>query len=410
MKRILDRFLNYVTIDTQSISGLNQYPSTEKQKNLGKILVDELINMGITDAHIDEYGYVYATIPSNIDNKSIPSIGFISHMDTAPNVSGKDVKAKVIKNYNGKDIILNKDKNITLKISDYPRLPHYTGKDIVVTDGTTLLGADDKAGIAEIMYMAETLMTNSDIKHGTVKIAFTPDEEVGRGTDFFDVEKFGADFAYTMDGGELGEFYFENFNAATATVIIRGKSAHTGYAKNRMINSTHISIKFHSMLPELEVPANTENYEGFTHLDSLNGNIEETIMNYVVRDHDMNKFNLKKERLFKIAAYLNELYGEDTVMVETKDLFYNMKEKVLPHYHIIEKVLESMKELNVEPIVIPVRGGTDGAKLSYRGLPCPNIFMGGDNSHSRFEYICIQSMEKAGELILKIIQKYASEK
>ncbi|MBP1924390.1 tripeptide aminopeptidase [Sedimentibacter acidaminivorans] len=406
MLKVHERFLNYVAIDTQSVDNSDCFPSSEKQKNLASILVKEMKNIGISDADMDNYGYVYGSIPGN-SVKPIPTIGFIAHMDTSPDMPGDNVKAKIVKNYDGKDIVLNKEKNIVMKTDMFEHMQNYIGQDLIVTDGTTLLGADNKAGIAEIMSLAEFLINNPDIKHGTIKIAFTPDEEVGSGAEHFNVENFGADFAYTVDGGRLGEIEYENFNAASAKVIINGINIHPGSAKNKMKNSILIAIEFQQMLPIFETPANTENYEGFNHLCDICGSVEETKLSYIIRDHDANKFKAKKDRFFKIADYLNEKYGSDTVVVELKDSYLNMKEMVLPHIHIVETAVKAMKELNIEPEICPIRGGTDGARLSYMGLPCPNLCTGGHNFHGKYEYISIQSMESVVEILTKIVELYA---
>lgn len=407
MVKVHERFLNYVTIDTQSVDDADCFPSSEKQKNLARVLVDEMKEIGIEDAYIDDFGYVYGSVPGNIDEKNIPTIGFIAHMDTSPDMPGNDIKARIVKNYDGKDIILNKDKNIVMKTEVFEHMLNYIGKDLIVTDGTTLLGADDKAGIAEIMSMAEFLINNPSIKHGTIKIGFTPDEEVGSGTEHFNVKKFGADFAYTVDGGRLGEIEYENFNAASAKIVINGTNIHPGSAKNKMINSILIAMEFQQMLPVFENPANTEKYEGFSHLNDICGSVEETKLSYIIRDHDMSKFQSKKDRFTKIADYLNVKYGDHTVIVVLKDSYFNMKEMVLPHIHIVETAEKAMNELNMESEILPIRGGTDGAMLSYMGLPCPNLCTGGHNYHGRYEYIPIQSMERVVDLLVKIVQLYA---
>jgi tripeptide aminopeptidase len=407
MIKVHERFLNYIAIDTQSIDDADCFPSSEKQKNLAHILVEEMKNIGIKDAYMDDFGYVYGTIPGNSDKKDIPTIGFIAHMDTSPDMSGEDVKAKIIENYDGKDIILNIEKNIIMKTEIFEHMLNYIGQDLIVTDGTTLLGADDKAGVAEIISLSEFLINNPHIKHGTIKISFTPDEEVGSGADHFDVKNFGADFAYTVDGGRLGEIEYENFNAASGKVVINGVNIHPGSAKNKMINSILIAMEFQQMLPVFETPENTENYEGFSHLCDISGSVEQTKLSYIIRDHNIKKFQSKKDRFKKIANYLNEKYGDNTVIVELKDSYYNMKEMVLPHIHIVETAERAMKELNITPEIIPIRGGTDGARLSYMGLPCPNLCTGGHNYHGKYEYIPIQSMEKIVELLIKIVQLYA---
>lgn len=401
--KVHERFLNYVKFDTQSVPDAPQIPSSEKQKDLARYLVEEMKSIGIKDAYMDDNGYVYGTVAKNTD-KNIPTIGFIAHMDTAPDMPGNDIKAKIIHNYDGKDIVLNKEKNIVMKTETFDHLLNYIGNDLIVTDGTTLLGADNKAGVAEIMSMAEYFINNPQIEHGTIKIGFTPDEEVGSGADLFKVEEFGADFAYTVDGGRLGELEYENFNAASAKIEINGVNIHPGSAKNKMINSIIIAIEFQNMLPVRETPENTEMYEGFFHLTDIKGEVEKTNLHYIIRDHSFEKFNEKKERIIKIAAYLNEKYGEDTVKVELSDSYYNMKEKILPHMHIIETAKKAMENLNINPIIVPIRGGTDGARLSYMGLPCPNICTGGHNFHGRYEYIPVQSMEKVVDLLIEIVK------
>jgi len=407
MIKVHERFLNYVEIDTQSVEDANCFPSSEKQKNLANFLVEEMKNIGIFDAYMDDYGYVYGTVPGNSDKTSIPTIGFIAHMDTSPDMPGNNIKARIVKDYDGKDIVLNKEKNIVMETKVFDHMLDYVGQDLIVTDGTTLLGADNKAGIAEIMSLAEFLINNPEIKHGTIKIGFTPDEEVGNGADHFNVEKFGADFAYTVDGGKLGEIEYENFNAASAKVVIKGSNIHPGSAKNKMKNSILIAMEFQNMLPIFETPENTENYEGFNHLYDICGDVEETKLSYIIRDHDINKFQSKKDRFIKIANYLNEKYGDDTIIVILKDSYFNMKELILPHMHLIRTAENAMKELNIEPVILPIRGGTDGARLSYMGLPCPNICTGGHNFHGRYEYIPIQSIEKTVKILIKIVELYS---
>lgn len=405
MSNVTDRFLRYVSMDTQSMDDQEAYPSTEKQRTLAAVLAEELISLGAADVTVDAYSYVTATIPATTD-KEIPVLGLISHMDTSPACSGKDIKPQIIRNYDGKDILLNKESGLTMRISEFPELQNYMGNDLITTDGTTLLGADDKAGVAEIMTMAEYLLAHPEIPHGTIRIGFTPDEEVGRGTDFFDVKGFGAEVAYTVDGGQLGELEYENFNAATAKIRIHGISIHTGSAKGKMVNALQVGMEFHSMLPVFENPAFTEGYEGFFHLDSINGGVELAEMKYLIRDHDMNLFNRKKETMQKIAAYLNEKYGAGTVELNIIDSYFNMREKVEPHIYLVDIATEAMKEIGVEPIIRPIRGGTDGARLSFKGLPCPNLCTGGHNFHGRYEYISIQSMEKVVELLLKIVERF----
>ncbi len=405
MKSVTERFLKYVKFDTQSLEDMDTVPSTEKQKNLAAALVEELKEIGAQNVRMDGHGYVYATIPAT-SKKELPVIGFIAHMDTSNAISGKDVNARIIKNYDGKDIVLNEELKITMETSQYPSLSDYIGQDLIVTDGATLLGADDKAGIAEIMYVAETLLTHPEIEHGTVQIGFTPDEEVGRGVDFFDVKGFGADFAYTIDGGELGEIEYENFNAAGAKLQIQGTSIHPGSAKNKMINALLLAMEFQSMLPVEQNPMYTENYEGFFMLSNLEGSVDSAKASYIIRDHDKARFEEKKERFGKITDYLNDKYGDGTFKAVIKDSYYNMKEMIEPHIHLIDNAKQAMEELGVIPIVVPIRGGTDGARLSYMNLPCPNLCTGGHNFHGRYEYIPIQSMEKVTEIILKIIELY----
>ena len=405
MTDIVERFLRYVKTDTQSEDEQEQFPSTEKQKNLAVILKGELEKMGASDVRMDEYGYVYARIPSNMKadtEKKIPAVGFISHMDTAPSYSGTDVQPQIHRNYDGGTLILNKEKQIQLIPEQFPELLLHKGKDIITSDGTTLLGADDKAGLAEIMTMAEYLLEHPEVKHGEICIGFTPDEEVGRGADFFDLKGFGADVAYTVDGGGLGELEYENFNAASAKVLIHGINIHPGSARGQMKNSLLLGMEFHQMLPVFANPVCTDGYEGFFHLDSMKGDVEETVLDYIIRDHDWQKFQDKKSLVTSIASYMNQKYGEGTVDLILKDSYYNMKEKIEPHKYLIEIAQEAMRELGVEPIVLPIRGGTDGARLSYEGLPCPNLCTGGYNFHGRYEYICIQDMKKISEILVKI--------
>lgn len=403
---VLDRFIKYVKYDTQSEPDQEKLPSTDKQWDLAKELVRELREIGASDVELSEHGYVYATIPATTD-KDIPVIGFIAHMDTAGEMSGKDVKPEVIHNYDGSDIILNRELGIVLSPDRFLSLRSKLGQDLVVTDGTTLLGADDKAGIAEIMEMAQYLLVHPEIAHGTVRIAFTPDEEVGRGVDFFDVKGFGAKYAYTVDGGGVGELEYENFNAAGAQVTVHGSSIHPGSAKGQMKNAILLAMELHSLLPVNENPAYTEMYEGFYHLGAIEGSVEETWMNYIIRDHDKTLFEAKKARFLAAAEYLNEKYGEGTFEVKLKDSYYNMKEMILPYPEILENVYTALRELEIEPKVWPIRGGTDGARLSYLGLPCPNLGTGGYNGHGKYEYASVQEMEKSVELLLKIIEVYA---
>lgn len=406
MSKVIEKFLNYVKIDTRSDENSTACPTTAKQHNLAKLLVKELEEMGAEDITYDtEHCYVYASIPASEGCDGRPVLGFIAHMDTAPAVTGENVKPRIIENYDGKDIVLNEEKNIVMKVSDFPELVEYTGKRLIVTDGTTLLGADDKAGVAEIMTMAEQLLLSRDIPHGKIRIGFTPDEEVGAGADHFDVKLFGADYAYTVDGGKLGELEYENFNAAGATVTFHGRSVHPGDAKNKMVNALLLAMEFQNMLPVFENPMYAEKYEGFYHLDLLSGSVEKAQAEYIIRDHDKDKFEQKKETFLRIGAYLNEKYGKDTVQIDMKDSYYNMREIIEQHMQLIENAKAAMEETGVNPIVVPIRGGTDGARLSYMGLPCPNLCTGGHNFHGRFEYICADSMEKIVEILLKLAMK-----
>lgn len=407
MENILERFLRYVAVDTQSDDRNECQPSTAKQFDLQKLLQAELQALGIS-AEVDEYGYLMAAIPSNTDKK-VDSIGFIAHVDTSPDCSGKDVKPQIVENYNGEDIVLNAERNIILSVDKFPELKQYHGKTIITTDGTTLLGADDKAGVAAIMYAVEYLQSNPNIKHGDIKIAFTPDEEVGRGTEHFDVEKFGAKYAYTIDGGEIGELEYENFNAASADITIVGEGIHPGYAKDKMINALSVAIEIDNSLPKKERPQHTEGYEGFYHLVELSGETENATMKYIIRDHDMVAFEDRKKTMQQVVDNLNTIYGGNRIKLTIKDSYYNMKEKVEPHYHIVEKAIKAMQQCGVEPKVKPIRGGTDGATLSYKGLPCPNIFAGGHNFHGKYEYLPLESMQKASEVILAIIQLFIEE-
>ncbi|WP_334292698.1 peptidase T [Geosporobacter ferrireducens] len=402
----MDRFLRYVQYDTKSDETGKNCPSTEKQKVFGELLVTELQAIGLHEVSMDENGYVMATLPGNVD-KEVPVIGFIAHMDTSPDFSGENVKARVVKDYDGKDIMLNEEENIMLSPTDFPELRDYIGKDLITTDGTTLLGADNKAGIAEIITAAEFLIQHPEIPHGTIKIGFTPDEEIGRGADLFDVNKFGARYAYTVDGGPIGELEYENFNAAGAKITIRGRNVHPGSAKNKMINSMLIAVELAAMLPQKETPAHTEGYEGFYHLTSLNGDVEQTKMSYIIREFDTEKFTDRKRIMQDAVDQLNQKYGENTVVLELKDQYYNMREKIEAVKHVVDAAYEAMKAVGVEPMITPVRGGTDGAKLSYMGLPTPNIFTGGHNFHGRYEYIPTFTMEKAVEVIVKIAEIYS---
>lgn len=405
---VIERFLRYVQIDTQSIPDEEIVPSSEKQKQLAKLLKQELKDMGASNVRMDKHAYIYAEIPSTMKKKlAVPTLGFIAHMDTSPAISGSDVKPRIVQNYDGTDILLNKDKNIVLSPSEFPALLNYKEHDLIVTDGTTLLGADDKAGIAEIMCMAKYLLEHPEVEHGTIKLAFTPDEEVGRGADFFDVEDFGADYAYTVDGGALGELEYETFHAAGAKLLINGKSIHPGSAKGKMVNAILVGMEFQNLLPAFENPAFTEGYEGFYHLDSMTGSVEHAVLDYIIRDHDRQKFEEKKTFFQKAAGFLNEKYGAGTVEAVITDSYYNMKEKILPHMHLIETAKQAMQWLEVEPVIAPVRGGTDGSRLSYMGLPCPNLCAGGENFHGKYEFVSVQSMEMIVLLLLKIIDIYA---
>ena len=407
MEGILARFLRYVSIETTSDENSESQPSTVKQLNLLKMLCDELRSMDVK-AELDEYGYVMATIPSNVDH-DVPVIGFMAHVDTSPDASGANIKPQIIQNYDGGDIVLNKDKNLVLRASEFPEIQHYEGQTIITTDGTTLLGADDKAGVAEIMYAAQYMMEHPDFKHGEIKIGFTPDEEIGRGVAKFDVKKFGAKYAYTIDGGEIGELEYENFNAAEAKIHIQGCNIHPGYGKDKMVNSMLIAMEFNGMLPVEQRPRFTQGYEGFFHLTEINGTVEETTMSYIIRDHDRDKFEEKKALMASVAGFLNKKYG-DVVQLELKHQYYNMRQEVEPHFFIVEKAIKAMEMANIKPKVQPIRGGTDGANLSFMGLPCPNIFAGGHNFHGKYEYVPLESMMKATEVILNIITLFQAEK
>ena len=402
MSNLVNRFLDYVKIETTSNESSTSVPSTTTQMEFAKKLVQELKDLGMSNVSVDDNGYVMATLPANIE-KNVPIVGFIAHMDTSPDMSGLNVKPNIITNYNGGDIILNNDKNITLSPKDFPELNDHIGMDLITTDGTTLLGADNKAGIAEIVTAMEYLIKNPQIKHGTVKVGFTPDEEIGRGADYFDVEKFNADFAYTIDGGPIGELEYENFNAASAHIAIQGRNVHPGSSKNKMINSILVAQELNSMLPALEIPEATEGYEGFYHIVHFNGTVENTSISYIIRDHSMEKFEHKKKIITSAVNFLNEKYG-NIIKLELKDSYYNMKEKIEPVMYVIDIAKKAMEDIGITPIIKPIRGGTDGARLSYMGLPCPNIFTGGLNYHGKYEYISIQGMEKALYTILRIIE------
>ena len=403
MNSLVERFLKYVQIDTDSNPESNVCPSSEIQWDLAKVIIEDLKALGMEDITLDENCYIMATLPANCD-EDIPAIGFIAHMDTAPSYNGRGVKPRIVENYNGEDIVLNADENVILSPKDFAHMKNYIGQDLIVTDGSSLLGADDKAGIVEIIEAIKYLKEHPEIKHGVVKVGFTPDEEIGRGADLFDVKKFDCKFAYTVDGGELGELEYENFNAASATVKIEGRDIHPGSAKNSMINSIMIAMELNAMLPCDQRPEHTENYEGFFLLDELTGTVENTKMEYIIRDHSMRKFNEKKIIIKDAVQYLAKKYKDAKIEIEVKDSYYNMREKIEPVMYIIDLAKKSMEELEIAPNIRPIRGGTDGARLSYRGLPCPNLFTGGHNFHGRFEYICIQSMEKARDLIVKIAE------
>jgi len=405
MSKIAEQFIRYAKIDTQSNDQSKTCPSTNKQYNLAKVLKDELEELGINKTELDENGYLYATIPANVTYK-VPTIGFISHMDTSPDMPSENVKPIIIKNYSGKDIILNLENNVVLSPEEFPELCKYVGQDLIVTDGNTLLGADDKAGIAEIMQMAEYISEHPEFKHGKIKIAFTPDEEIGRGADLFNVKGFGADFAYTMDGGGIGELEYENFNGAHVKISVQGKNVHPGEAKNKMVNAVLIINRIISAISMQETPRYTDNYQGFFHVLHAQGNIEAASAELLIRDHDENLFNEKKERLESLKNSLNQEYRGNYISLEIKDQYYNMKKMIEPHMHIVETAKQAMELIGITPIIKPIRGGTDGARLSYMGLPTPNIFSGGHNYHSRYEFVPVQSMEKATETILKIIELY----
>lgn len=403
-EKVVERFLRYVTFDTTANPNNSNCPSSEGQRVFANYLVEELKSLGLEDAHVDENSYVMATLKGNTEG--VETIGFISHLDTAPDITGKNVKPKIIKNYDGKDIVLNEELNIITSSNDYPDLKKFIGEDLIVTDGTTLLGADDKAGISEIVTAIEYLVNNPEIKHGDIKIGFTPDEEIGRGADLFNVEKFGAKYAYTIDGGIMGELQYENFNAAGATITIQGRNVHPGAAKNKMINALHIAAEISQMFTQSERPETTEGYEGFYHLNDINGNVENATMVYIIRDHSKEKFEYRKQYMKDAISKVSEKYN-GRVTLELNDQYYNMKEKVEPVKFIVDIAEEAMKECDITPIIVPIRGGTDGARLSFMGLPCPNIFTGGLNFHSKNECIPVIALEKCSNLIVKIAQKYA---
>ena len=406
MEKVIELFLEYVQIDTESAEESTTMPSTMKQHDLAALLEKQLREMGAAEIVYDkEHCYVYASIPATVGCEDAPVIGFIAHMDTSPAVTGAGVKPRIIENYDGRDIVLSEEKQVVMRVADFPELASCQGKRLIVTDGTTLLGADDKAGVAEIMAMASYLLQHPEIAHGKVRIGFTPDEEVGAGADHFNVELFGADYAYTVDGGPLGEMEFENFNAAGAKVYVHGRSVHPGSAKDKMRNAILMAQEFQSMLPVAENPMYTCGYEGFYHLDSLHGNVEEAVAEYIIRDHDRVKFEKKKELFLRIAGYLNEKYGAGTFEIDMKDSYYNMREVIEKNMFIIEQAKEAMAQLDVEPSVSPIRGGTDGARLSFMGLPCPNLCTGGRNAHGKYEYACIDDMETIVKLLVKIVER-----
>ena len=404
MEKILDRFLRYVAVDTQSCEESESQPSAEKELVLLGMLRDELVAMGV-DVTLDEYGYVMGSIPSNIE-KDVPAIGFIAHVDTSPDASGKDVKPQIVENYDGGEIALCGVPGLSLSPSDFPELLAHKGETIITTDGTTLLGADDKAGVAEIMNAVQYIMEHPEFKHGPIRIAFTPDEEIGRGVVKFDVARFGADYAYTMDGGEVGELEFENFNAASALIHVQGRNVHPGYAKGKMLNSILIAQEFNALLPVEQRPEYTEGYEGFYHLIGFKGTVEETTITYIIRDHDREKFETRKKVMEQCAGFINARYGRNVVTADIRDQYYNMREQVEPHYHIIEKAVKAMEMAGIKARIQPIRGGTDGANLSFKGLPCPNIFAGGLNFHGKMEWCPLESIVKASEVVLNIVSLF----
>jgi len=407
-EHIIKRFVGYVTVDTESDPESQTTPSTEKQWDLANKLAEELKQIGLEDVSIDENAYIMATLPSNVDH-NVPTIGFISHFDTSPDFTGKNVKPQIIENYDGKDIVLNEAENIILSPDYFEDLLQYKGQTIITTDGTTLLGADDKAGICEIVSAMEYLVQHPEIKHGKIRVGFTPDEEIGRGAHKFDVEKFGAEWAYTMDGSQIGELEYENFNAAGAVVKIKGKIVHPGYAKGKMINSMYIATEFINSLPRMETPEHTTDYQGFFHLHNMEGDVEETTLKYIIRDHDSGHFEARKEVMLKLTTELNSQYGNEVITTEIKDQYFNMREKIKPVMHIVDVAEKAMKALDIEPLIKAIRGGTDGSQLSYMGLPCPNIFAGGHNFHGRYEYVPVESIIKATEVICKIAELTAEE-
>lgn len=405
---VVDRFLNYVKFDTQSDELTNMTPSTPGQMEFAEYLKEELEKLGLSNISLDANGYLMATLPGNVPAGSVPTVGFIAHVDTSPDMSGHNVSPRIVKNYDGGDITLNAERGIVLSPTEFPELKHYVGQDLIVTDGTTLLGADDKAGIAEIITAVAYLKDHPEIKHGDIRIAFNPDEEIGQGAHKFDVQQFGADWAYTMDGGEIGELEYENFNAAVARVIFTGRNVHPGYAKHKMINSMRVANQFAIMLPRWETPEHTEGYEGFYHLVGMQGTVEETTLTYIIRDHDRDRFERRKKEFEHLARKINKEYP-GCCRLEIKDQYYNMREKIEPMMHIIRTAEEAMRMADITPVVVPIRGGTDGAQLSFKGLPCPNIFAGGLNFHGRYEYVPIPSMEKAVEVIVNIAKLVAQQ-
>lgn len=407
MENLLDRFLRYIAVDTQSDPESESQPSSAKQLDLLNMLCNELQEMGV-EASVDEYGYVMGSIPSN-SGENIPAIGFIAHVDTSPDASGANIRPQIIRDYNGKDILLDPATGLSLKTDDFPELKEYAGQTIITTDGTTLLGADDKAGVAEIMDAVQYIMSHPEFKHGAIKIGFTPDEEIGRGVVKFDVRKFGADYAYTMDGGTIGELEYENFNAASATVHIQGRNIHPGYAKGKMRNAILIGMELNGLLPVEQRPEFTDGYEGFIHIVGFNGTVEEATFSYIIRDHDMKLFEDKKEMVKKCVDFINLKYGEGTATADIRHQYYNMRKEVEPHYHIIEKAVKAMEMEGIRPRIQPIRGGTDGANLSFMGLPCPNLFAGGHNFHGKLEYVPLESMEKASKVIVNIVSLFADK-
>lgn len=407
MESLVKRFLHYVSFDTQSDELTNMTPSTPGQMFFAKELEKELRHIGLTDISLDDNGYLMATLPANCE-KELPTIGFIAHLDTSPDCSGRKVSPRIVEKYDGSDIVLCAEENVVLRPDEFPELLHYTGQDLIVTDGKTLLGADDKAGVAEIVSAMEHLISHPEIKHGKIRIAFTPDEEIGQGADHFDVKRFGADWAYTMDGGEVGELEYENFNAAVARITFKGRNVHPGYAKHKMINSLRVAVQYAIMLPHWETPEHTEGYEGFFHLISCEGSVEETTLSYIIRDHDRDRFERRKKEFEHLVRKINKEFP-DCASLDIKDQYYNMREKIEPVMHIVDLAEEAMKNVGVTPIVVPVRGGTDGARLSFEGLPCPNIFAGGLNFHGRYEFIPIPSMVKARDVIVEIARLTAEK-